>query len=329
MDWDGKKVLVTGAGGFIGSQLVERLVDLGAEVIAIVRYNSKAQWGLLQSLPLHLKQQIKVVPCDLSQQEPPINELKNCHSVFHLASIMDVSQEYVSAKMVLENNYMCALNTLESVKGCKGVFINASTFEIYGEAKGKPTQESAPIRIKSPYVASKVAVENLLAAYCGMSGFKGINLRLFSTYGPRANIQSIIPTIIQQALKDHIVRLGIMDTQRDFIYVSDTVDGMIKLAESDMSAYHEAVAVNLGSGTPVSIAELAERVGRLIGKEVKIKFDPTRIRISGDDIPVSHADTTLLKEVTGWEPKVDLDRGLKETIAWLGSRVRAMDVSPF
>ena len=327
MDWIGKKALVTGAGGFIGSHLVERLVDIGTDVIAVVRYNSKGHWGLLQRLPLHVREKVTIVPCDLSREVLSIKNPENCHAVFHLAAIMDVSPEYVTSKMILENNYMCALNALESVKARTGVFINVSTFEMYGEGNGKPTKENAPIHISSPYVASKVAAENLVAAYSGMKNFKGINLRLFSTYGPRSNVRAIIPTIIRQVLKDHIVRLGIMDTERDFIYISDTVEGIIKMAEADLSAYDEAVAVNLGSGAPVSVAEIAERVGRLIGKEVKIKFDPTRIRVSGDDIPVSHADTTLLKEMTGWKPEVDLDRGLKETISWLGSRAQDLDLS--
>ena len=321
MEWQGKKVLVTGAGGFIGSHMVERLVELGAQVTAQVRYNSKKEWGWLRSLPIHVKEAIKILPCDLAKEFPQSAEETDADTVFHLAAIMDTSPGYVTPKLVLENNHLCTLNALEAASKRASTFINISSFEVYGEPSILPTTEKEPCQVISPYAASKIAGEELVSTYSKIASFKAVNVRLFSTYGPRENVRRIIPTIVLQALKNEAVRLGTMDTQRDFVYISDAVEGMIKLAEADLSNFEGAVAVNLGSGEAVTIGDLADKVGEILNRKVKVTFDPRRIRLGGEDIPFSHADIGRLEDLTGWSPTVGLGRGLKDTIAWISSWV--------
>ena len=327
MDWKNKKVLVTGAGGFIGSHLTENLVTLGADVKAFVRYNSRNDWGMLEHLPLHIRDKIEVVAGDLKEPALIRETAKNTDIVFHLAALIGVPYSYLSSRDVIETNVIGTLNVLNAAReqGVERV-IHTSTSEVYGTAQDMPMDEKHPLQAQSPYSASKIGADKLAESYYLSYDLPVTIVRPFNTYGPRQSARAIIPTIITQALTRDKIFLGAMHPTRDFTFVEDAVDGFIKAAESSESV---GEVINLGSGTEISIGNLADKIISLVGKKVEVVFDATRLRPKRSEVERLVANTTKARELIGWEPQVPLDEGLEKTIGWISEWISIFKVDVY
>ena len=314
MNWKQKKVLVTGAGGFIGSHLTEKLVDLGAKVKAFVRYNSRNDWGLIEILPSHTKEKMEVIMGDLRDSETIKSAMKDVDVVFHLGALIAIPYSYIRPREVVETNIMGTLNILNSAKEYKPEkIIHTSTSEVYGTAQYVPIDEKHPLQGQSPYSASKIGADKLAESFYRSYDLPITTLRPFNTYGPRQSARAVIPTIITQALAQNKILLGSLKPTRDLSYVDDIVDGFIKAAESEKST---GEVINIGSGFEISINDLANKIISLIGKKVKIVSDPKRVRPPKSEVERLMADNSKAKELLGWGPKVPLDEGLRKTIDW-------------
>jgi NAD dependent epimerase/dehydratase len=314
MDWKGKKVLVTGAGGFIGSHLTERLVALGAKVKAFVRYNSRNDWGLIEILPSHVKEKIEVIMGDLRDSETIGGVMKDVDMVLHLGALIAIPYSYIHPREVVETNIMGTLNILNAAKEYKiKRIIHTSTSEVYGTAQYVPIDEKHPLQGQSPYSASKIGADKLAESFHRSYDLPITTLRPFNTYGPRQSARAVIPTIIIQALAQDEVVLGSLWPTRDLSYVDDVVEGFIKASESERSI---GEVINIGSGLEISINDLANKIISLIGKKVRIVLDPKRIRPPKSEVERLIADNSKAKELLDWEPKVSLDEGLRRTIDW-------------
>lgn len=319
-NWQGRKVLVTGAGGFIGSHLVERLVDMGADVTAFLRYNSAGTNGLLDMLPLPAREKVNCLYGDLCDPSALEAVDPDCDSIFHLAAIIAIPFSYRQPYLVTDNNFRSTLNLLEWCRHRKiSRLIHTSSSEVYGTAQQDFITESHPQEAQSPYAASKIASDKLVQSYHLSFGVPAVTLRPFNTYGPRQSARAIIPTIITQALTQDKVFLGAQHPTRDFNYVGDTVDAFIRIAETpgiEGRTYH------VGSGREISIGQLADRIIPLTGRKVQVVFDPSRIRPKASEVNRLICDASNARDDLGWEPRVSLDEGLRMTIDWVGRNLR-------
>lgn len=314
MNWSRQKVLVTGAGGFIGSHLVTRLVELGASVRALIKYNSRNDWGLLEMLP-EITQAIEIIHGDLRDAYVVSRAVKEVDVVFHLGAIISIPYSYQNPNEVVETNVMGTLNVLNATRECSvSKLIHTSSSEVYGTAQYVPIDEQHPLQGQSPYSASKIAADKLAESFHASYNLPVGTVRPFNTYGPRQSSRAIIPTIITQVLTNEIVHLGSLHPTRDFTYVEDTVIGFIKAAESS-SIIGEVV--NLGVGTEISIGSLAKRIFQLMGQEPRIVSDDMRIRPAKSEVERLLSDNAKARSLIGWEPKISLDEGLNHTIKWL------------
>jgi dTDP-glucose 4,6-dehydratase len=319
--WQGRKVLVTGGAGFIGSHLVERLVELGAEVTAFVRYNSAGSRGLLEMLPLPALEKVKIIFGDLCDPAALDGVDEGCDTVFHLAAIIAIPFSYRQPYLVTDNNFRSTLNVLEWARHRKLTrLVHTSSSEVYGTAQQDFITEAHPQEAQSPYAASKIASDKLAQSYHLSFDVPVVTLRPFNTYGPRQSARAIIPTIITQALTQDKVFLGAQHPTRDFNYVGDTVDAFIRIAETpgiEGRTYH------VGSGREISIGQLADRIIPLTGRKVQVVFDPSRIRPTASEVNRLICDASRAKADLGWDQQVNLDEGLRRTIDWIGRNMRA------
>lgn len=315
MNWKNKKVLVTGAGGFIGSHLVERLVELGARVRALVRYNSRNDWGLLELLPASVKENLEVVAADITDPFGMTRALANCEVVFHLAALIAIPYSYIAPSQYVAVNCCGTLNLLEAARQ-QGVerFVHTSTSETYGTAQYTPIDEHHPLRGQSPYSASKIGADKLAESYHLSFGVPVATIRPFNTYGPRQSARAVIPTIISQALTGEVIRLGSLSPVRDLNYVDDTVAGFIKVAESPQAI---GEVINVGSGKAVSIGELAEKIVALVGGKKRIVTEDARVRPEASEVLELLCDHRKARELIGWEPRVSLAEGLERTMHYI------------
>lgn len=315
MLWKDKKVLVTGAGGFIGSHLVTKLVELGAKTYAFVRYNSRNDRGLLEFLPENIQTQIEVILGDLRDPESIKSAIKDKHIVYHLGASIAIPYSYINPRDAVETNVLGTLNVLNSAREYEVErVIQTSSSEVYGTALYSPIDEKHPLQAQSPYAASKIASDKLAESYYLSYGLPISILRPFNTYGPRQSARAVIPTIIMQALKFDEIKLGSLSPTRDFNYVDDTVNGFIKIAESPDTI---GETINVGTGIDISIGDVANKIISIIGKKQRIISDEDRIRPSASEVMKLIADSAKAKKLMGWEPSVSLDEGLKKTINWL------------
>ena len=313
MKWDKKRVLVTGAGGFIGSHLVERLAELGASVRALVRYNSRNDWGLLEFLPASVKESLEIVAGDITDPFGTARAMDGCEIVFHLAALIAIPYSYIAPSQFVAVNCGGTLNLLEAARQ-QGVerFVHTSTSETYGTAHYTPIDENHSLRGQSPYAASKIGADKLAESYHLSFGVPVATIRPFNTYGPRQSARAVIPTIISQALSGEVIRLGSLAPVRDLNYVSDTVEGFIKVAENPRAA---GEVINVGSGKSVSIGELAEKIVGLMGGGKRIVSAEERVRPEGSEVMELLCDPRKARELLGWEPRVSLEDGLARTIS--------------
>lgn len=319
MHWKDKRVLVTGAGGFIGSHLVERLAVEGARVRTLVHYNSRNDPGLLKLLPDETLAALDLLPADLLDPFAMRQAVDGIEVVFHLGALISIPYSYIHPYHVAETNVMGTFNVLEACRAA-GVrrLVHTSSSEVYGTALRVPIDEEHPLQGQSPYSASKIGADKLAESYFCAYELPVVTLRPFNTYGPRQSDRAVIPTIITQALTQDVVHLGNLNARRDLTYVTDTVEGFIKVSAADDV---EGKTYNLGAGSDISIGELAETIIELIGRSVKIKVDEARLRPEGSEVQRLLADNTLAKKDLGWEPRVSLDEGLRRTIEWISDNL--------
>ena len=310
-----KKVLVTGAGGFIASHLVERLVAEGAKVRAFVRYNSRGDVGLLRMLPVEVFSQLDVVAGDLRDAEAVREAMKDVDTVFHLGALIAIPYSYVHPREVVETNVMGTLNVLMAARelGTRRV-IHTSTSEVYGTAQYVPIDEKHPLQGQSPYSASKIGADRIAESFYRSFNVPVVTLRPFNTFGPRQSARAVIPTIISQALTREEVKLGSLDPSRDFTFVADTVEGFLRVASADNVLGEE---INLGNDNTIRIGDLAEKIFGILGRTPKLVADPQRVRPGKSEVLKLWASNHKAKELIGWEPRVSLDEGLRRTIEWI------------
>ena len=319
MIWRGKQVLVTGAGGFIGSHLVERLVQLGAQVNAFVRYNSRHDIGLLSLLAPEVLEQVEIILGDLRDADAVNQATEGAEVVFHLAALISIPYSYLHPREVAETNILATLNVLMAAKQHEvGKVVHTSTSEVYGTAQYVPIDEKHPLQGQSPYSASKIGADKMAEAFYRSYDLPVAIIRPFNTYGPRQSARAVIPTIVTQALTLDEVRLGDLRPTRDFTYVEDLVEAFLRVAESAKAVGEE---INIGSGQEISIGELAQRIFSLMGKEARIVSDPLRLRPPNSEVQRLCADNRKAAELINWRPTTPLDEGLKKTIAWISQNM--------
>jgi NAD dependent epimerase/dehydratase len=318
VQWKGTKVLVTGAGGFIGSHLVERLVASGASTRAFVRYTSSSSWGWLDRTPV--KSDIEVVAGDICDCEIVEKAMRGIDVVFHLAALISIPYSYEAPRSYVRTNVEGAANVLQAALSAEvSRFIHISTSEVYGSARYVPIPETHPLQAQSPYAASKIGADQLAESFHLSFGFPVVVVRPFNTYGPRQSARAIIPTIITQAVEGKEIRVGNLHPTRDFNYVADTVEGMMRAAGVESAI---GTTVNIGSGFAVSIEELASLIADIAGSKARLVIDDERLRPPKSEVERLCADRTLAKKLLDWEPKYDLKEGLARTIEWISANMK-------
>jgi len=313
--WHKNRILVTGAGGFIGSHLVESLVTEGAQVRAFVRYNSRGVPGHLRNLPPHIQSHLEVVAGDLRDAQAVRQAVAGCQVVFHLGALISIPYSYRQPAEVAETNFNGTLNVLLACRDL-GVdrLVHTSSSEVYGTALREPIDETHPLQGQSPYSASKIGADKLAESFFCTYDLPVVTVRPFNTYGPRQSVRAVIPTIITQALTQSTVRLGNLETRRDYTYVGDTVDGFLLAAQA---ANVNGMTINLGVGQNIRIGELACKIIKMLEKPVMIVMDPARLRPERSEVLNLISDNRLALQHLKWQPKVSLDQGLEQTIEWI------------
>jgi dTDP-glucose 4,6-dehydratase len=311
-----KKVLVTGAGGFIGSHLTERLVSEGYEVRVLLRYNGRDDRGQVDRLPRAVQQALEVHRGDLKDPEAVRKAVEGRNVVFHLGALIAIPYSYQNPLDVVQTNVVGTAHVLDACRANPALerVVLTSTSEVYGTAQYVPIDEKHPLRGQSPYAATKIGSDALGESYHRAFGLPVTVLRPFNTFGPRQSARAIIPTIISQALARPVVRLGSLDPRRDLTYVKDTAAGFLEIARCDAAVGR---VVNIGRGDDVSIGDLVERIGARLGKPITVETDPGRVRPAASEVGRLLAGTALAQELWGWAPRYSLDQGLDETIAWV------------
>ncbi len=316
----GKRILVTGGGGFIGSHLVEQLVARGAKVRAFVRYNSRADPGLLKQLSPASLAEVEIIAGDLRDSHAIYQAVEGMDLVFHLGALISIPYSYQHPREVVETNVTGTLNVLMACLDLEiSRLIHTSTSEVYGTALHVPIDEEHPLQGQSPYSASKIGADKLVESFYAAYELPVVTVRPFNTYGPRQSARAVIPTIITQALNQEVIHLGALDTKRDFTYVLDTVNGFIKAAQADDV---EGQTFNLGTGTEITIGELTNKVIEIIGRPVRIEVEPQRLRPGKSEVLRLLSNNGLARQKLGWQPEVSLDEGLHSTIEWIQAHLQ-------
>ena len=322
------KVLVTGAGGFIGSHLTEELVKQGEEVRAFIRYNSRDEKGLLEDLPKEIQSQVQVVPGDLKDPDGVKKAIKGCTVIFHLGALIAIPYSYVHPFDFLQTNVIGTAHLLTACLEESGIekIIHTSTSEVYGTAQYTPIDEKHPLQAQSPYAASKIGADKLAESYHLSFGLPIATVRPFNTFGPRQSLRAIIPTIVSQAIHDKKIRLGNTKPRRDFLFVKDTVRGFIQVGKCP-----EAVgkAVNIGTGTDISIEELVKKILDLMGKQGEVEVEDQRIRPEKSEVMRLLSDTRLAQKLFRWAPQYSLEDGLRETVDWYRKNLSRFKVGSY
>lgn len=321
--WADRLVLVTGAGGFIGSHLVEALAHQGARVRAFLRYNSRRLEGNLRLVQPSVRERLEVIYGEIRDSVAIREAVQGVDTVFHLAASISIPYSYMHPEEVVETNVGGTLKMLTAVRGCglRRVVLTSSS-EVYGTAQYVPMDELHPLRPQSPYAASKVAADMLGLSFYKTYGCPVTIVRPFNTYGPRQSMRAVIPTIIAQALTQESIRLGALHPTRDFLYVDDTVKAFL-LASQDERAVGEVI--NIGFGASISVGDLAQQVIQLVGRNVRMESVQDRYRPETSELLKLHADRAKARDLLGWTPEVLLQEGLARTIAWVSDHIAEFD----
>jgi NAD dependent epimerase/dehydratase len=312
VNWAGRRVLVTGAGGFIGSHLAERLARSGATVRALVHYNALASRSWLDDSPV--AGDMEIVAGDICDAECVRRMTAGVDVVFHLAALIGIPYSYIAPASYVRTNIEGTLNVLQAARDNQvSRIVQTSTSEVYGTALYAPIDEKHPLQGQSPYSATKIGADKLAESFYQSFGVPVVTVRPFNTFGPRQSARAVIPTIITQCLEGGVVRLGALRPTRDLNYVANTVDGFLKASTSDQAL---GKAVNLGSGTEISIGDLAHLIARLMGVTIVVEAAEERQRPENSEVERLIADSALAKRLFDWSPTVGLEDGLRLTIEW-------------
>ncbi len=314
MNLKNKKVLVTGAGGFIGSHLAEKLVEIGVNVKAFIRYNSNNNWGWLEKSKY--TNEIEVYKGDIRDYDSIRDAMKGVEVVFHLAALIGIPYSYISPLAYIKTNIEGTYNVLQAARDLEtSRILITSTSEVYGTAKYVPIDEKHPFQGQSPYSASKIGADRLAESFYRSFNMPITIVRPFNTYGPRQSARAVIPTIITQLLtgKEEI-KLGALTPTRDFNYVKDTINGFIEIAKSDKTIGEE---INIATQKEISIGQLAEELIRQINPNAKIVCDEKRLRPEKSEVNRLLGSNEKIKKLTNWKPQYTLEQGLTETIEFI------------
>jgi NAD dependent epimerase/dehydratase len=317
MDLNKQTVLVTGAGGFIGSHLVEALVQKGCKVRALVKYNARNHWGNLETLSDSLRDNLEILSGDITDPFFVRRAVTGCQAVFHLAALIGIPYSYIAPQHYVQVNVQGTLNVLEACRAEKiQKLVHTSTSETYGTAQYTPIDEKHPLQGQSPYSASKISADKMAESYFLSFDLPVATIRPFNTFGPRQSARAIIPTIISQALSypktKEPIRLGSLSPLRDFTFVKDTVQGFIRMAESDEST---GEVINVGSGQAQTIGETLQLILEIIGQpDIPIVTDEQRIRPEKSEVGLLLANNEKAKRLLNWEPTVSFRDGLSQTV---------------
>ncbi len=316
--WNNRTVLVTGAGGFIGSRLCQKLAEAGASVRAFVRYTSRAEIGLLKLLPAEVLQKIEIIRGDLRDFSAVEQAAKGTDAVFHLGALISIPYSYVHPVETVQTNVIGTMNILEACRKVGAKLVHTSTSEVYGTALRVPIDEDHPLQGQSPYSASKIGADKLVESYYRSFDVPSITIRPFNTYGPGQSNRAVIPTIITQALAGEVVRLGNLDAIRDFTYLDDTVEGFLLAGQAGL---WDGETYNLGSGQEISIGDIAELIFKIMGKQPVIQVEQSRLRPEKSEVLRLISDNQKAKAALGWQPNVGMEEGLRRTIAWINAHL--------
>ena len=310
----GARVLVTGADGFIGSHLVERLVGEGCNVVAMAQYNSFGSRGWLDDLETDVRNEIDIQMADLRDRTQVLQLAEGTEAVLHLAALVAIPHSYVAPQSYVDTNVSGTLNVLEAARlnATNGVIVT-STSEVYGTPRTTPITIQHSLNAQSPYAATKIAADQLALSYVRSFDLNVSILRPFNTYGPRQSLRAVIPTLLAQMIAGDEVHIGSLSPRRDFTYVADSVDAFVKLVQSPS----RPEVVQIGTGRSVSIATLVELCRTITSFEGKVVVDDVRIRPSQSEVEVLLADPAHAWETISWQPLVELEDGLKMTARWL------------
>lgn len=319
-----KKVLITGAGGFIGSHLTEKLLRLGCNVTIFVKYDKGVSTGLIATLPRELRENINIIAGDVRDPDAIRNATKDIDVIFHLAAIVSIPYSYVNPREVVETNVLGTMNVLIAGKENNvEKIVHTSTSEVYGTAQYVPIDENHPLQGQSPYSASKIGADKIAESFYRSFEVPVATIRPFNQYGPRQSARAVIPTIITQALTGNTIQLGSLTPTRDFTFVRDTVDAFIAIAESPRSV---GEVINIGTGTEISIGDLAKKIIALVDadgdRKISIVSEDRRKRPEKSEVNRLLADITKAKKLIGWQPTFTLDQGLKITVDWISKSLR-------
>jgi NAD dependent epimerase/dehydratase len=315
MEIKNKQVLVTGSDGFIGSHLVERLLEENCQVKAFVYYNSFNSWGWLDSLPEEILKNIEIFAGDIRDPNGVETAMKGCEIVFHLAALIAIPFSYHSPDSYVDTNIKGTLNVLQSARklGIEKVLIT-STSEVYGTAQYVPIDEQHPFQGQSPYSATKIGADRLAESFYRSFDLPVAIVRPFNTYGPRQSARAVIPTIITQLLAGATeIKLGSLDPTRDFNYVKDTTNGFVEIAKSDQTIGEE---INIATGVEIAIGEMAQELINQLNPQAKIVCENDRLRPGKSEVNRLLGCNKKILSLTNWKPQYNLAKGLAETIEW-------------
>ncbi|MEW6732627.1 MAG: SDR family NAD(P)-dependent oxidoreductase [Acidobacteriota bacterium] len=313
--WQDRSVLVTGAGGFIGSHLVATLARAGARVRALLHYSARTDWANLELLEPDLHKNIEIITGDLNDPISVDTAVRGSQTVFHLGAIISVPHSFHSPSAYIDTNVKGTLNVLSAAYRHQVTrLIHISSSEVYGNTTAARIDESHKLQAQSPYAASKIAADKLVESYVQGFALPAVTVRPFNNYGPRQSPRAIVPTIVAQALRGGMIQLGALDAERDLLYVGDTVHGLLLAAESERAI---GEVINLGTGVAISVRALAEKISALLGITADLIVDEQRLRPGRSEVWRLCADADKAKELLGWCAETSLDEGLTLTIDWI------------
>ncbi len=319
MNWQKKKVLVTGAGGFIGSHLVDALLFKGADVTAFVNYNARNNWGMLEGRYTEKTPGLRVIAGDVTDALFVKKAVEGREYVFHLAALIGIPYSYVAPESYINTKIKGTRNVMQAclAAGVQRV-VHTSTSETYGTALYTPIDEKHPLQGQSPYSASKIGADKIAESFFCSFGLPVTTIRPFNTYGPRQSTRAVIPTIITQALAGNTVRLGSLSPVRDLTFVTDTVQGFIRFSESKKTI---GKTINTGSGKGITIGDLAERIIAQVNPKARIITEKKRVRPDTSEVMELVCDNRLARDLAGWRPEVPLEEGIAMTIDWMRENI--------
>lgn len=317
INWKGKNVFITGAGGFIGSHLTERLLELGANLKLLVKYNSRNDWGMLEILEPEKQQEFQVISGDLKDSDVIRQETRETDIIFHLGSLISIPYSYIHPRETIETNILGTLNVLTAARENQiEKVIHTSTSEVYGTARYVPIDEKHPLQGQSPYSASKIGADKIAESFHLSYDLPVATVRPFNTYGPRQSSRAVIPTIISQAITQERIFLGSLHPTRDYTYVKDLVEAYVKTAATDKSI---GEVINIGSNFEISIGDLAHKILSIINEDIIIAHDQSRVRPQDSEVERLYCDNSKAKKILKWSPETGFEEGLIETINWISA----------